>query len=81
VGAIAGSLRDHGIDDVLVENTVQGLGPDKSALFLLGEAVHPEKLHASLKPYKARVLETTLSDEQERKLRKTLEKEEYGTSG
>ena len=81
VGAIAGSLRNHGIDDVLVENTVRGLGPDKSTLFLLGEAVDEEKLRASLKPYKARVLQTTLSEEQEEKLRKALAKEEFGTSG
>jgi uncharacterized membrane protein len=81
VGAIAGSLKDHGIDDHFVENVVRGLQPDRSALFLLGEATDEERLRESLKPYKARVLQTTLSEEQEAKLRKALAEEEYRSQG
>jgi uncharacterized membrane protein len=76
VGAIAGSLRDRGIEDAFIENVTVGLQPDRSILFLLGESIDRERLRDSLKPYKARVLYTTLSEEMERSLRKTLAEEE-----
>mgnify|MGYP001814189450 FL=1 len=75
VGAIAGSLRKHDIDRAFIESIVVGLEPDKSILFLLGEAIDRELLHERLKPYKARVLSTTLSEEQEAALRNTLARE------
>ena len=76
VGAIAGSLRDHGIDDEFIENVTVGLEPDRSILFLLGESVERERFREGLRPYKARVLYTTLSEELEQTLRKTLAEEE-----
>lgn len=81
VGAIAGSLKDHGIDDHFVENVVRGLEPDRSALFLLGESMDEERVRSSLKPFEARVLHTTLSQEQEQSLRKALAREELDSSG
>jgi uncharacterized membrane protein len=76
VGAIAGSLRDHGIEDTFIENVVVGLDPDRSILFLLGEAIDRQELRDSLKSYKARVLYLTLPEEREQSLRKSLAEEE-----
>ena len=76
VGAIIGSMKDYGIDDKFINEVSENLPPDSSALFLLGAGDDEEKFLAELKPYKARVIKTTLSDEQEQKLRNALSREE-----
>ena len=75
VGAIAGSLKDYGIDDRFIEELQGYLRPDTSALFLLGEAQEAERVLERLLPFKAKVLKTSLSEEQEKRLRDTLAEE------
>jgi uncharacterized membrane protein len=75
VGAIAGSLKDYGIDDRFIEDVQGYLRPDSSALFLLGEAQQAEKVLERLQPFKAKVLKTTLAEEQEKRLKDTLAEE------
>jgi uncharacterized membrane protein len=75
VGVIAGALKDYGIDDDFIEEVSESLKPDSSALFLMVSNAKAEETLERLKPFKAKVLNTTLSEEQEQKLKEVLEKE------
>jgi uncharacterized membrane protein len=77
VGAIAGSLKDYGIADGFIRDVSDELTPKTSALFLMARAENADQVLERLKPIKARVLSTTLPEEQERKLREVLAKEEF----
>jgi uncharacterized membrane protein len=50
--------------------------PNSSALYLLGKSTDPEKFVEKLHPFKAFVATTTLDADQEKVLRKALEREE-----
>ena len=76
VGAVAGALKDVGIDDKFIRQTSEMLMPGTSALFLMGRADNPDKFLDELKPFKALVATTSLSAEQETRLRRTLAEEE-----
>ena len=76
VGAITGSMKDVGIDDAFIEEITQGVAPNSSMLFLMVQNAD-EKVMAYLKPFKARVLTTTLPAEEEARLQKLLESEQY----
>lgn len=78
VGAIAGALKDYGIEDDFIEEISESLKADSSALFLMVKNAKAEETLERLKPFEAKVLSTTLSEEQEQKLRKVLEKETRG---
>jgi uncharacterized membrane protein len=75
VGAIVGARKDHGIDDHFIEEMSESVKPDSSALFLMVSNAKIEETLKRLKPFKAKVLNTTLSAEQEQKLKKVLEEE------
>jgi len=75
VGAIVGVRKDHGIDDDFIEEMSESVKPDSSALFLMVKNTKVEETLERLRPFKAKVLNTTLSEEQEQKLKKVLEKE------
>jgi uncharacterized membrane protein len=72
LGYMSGKLRDHGIPDKFIENLSASLKPDSSAIFLLVKEANAEKVLATLKPFQGHVLSTTLDDEQEERLRRTL---------
>lgn len=76
VGAIAGALKDVGMDDKFIKETSEMLSPGSSALFLMGKADDPEKFLEELRPFKALVATTSLSAEQENRLKRTLAEEE-----
>ena len=76
VGAFAGALKDVGIDDKFIRETSEMLTPGSSALFLMGKADDPDKFLDELRPFKALVATTSLSAEQEKRLRRTLAEEE-----
>jgi uncharacterized membrane protein len=76
IGAIAGKMKDIGIDDDFVREATGALRPESSALFLMGRAEDPERFYQELKPHKAIVATTSLSPEQERRLRDALQDEE-----
>jgi uncharacterized membrane protein len=71
-GALAGSITDYGIDDGLIERLAETIPVNSSALFLLIKKVQPEKVLAEFKGEHARILRTSLSPEQEERLRNAL---------
>lgn len=76
VGAITGSMKDIGIDDQFIAEIAQGIGPNSSMLFLMTQNAD-EKVINYLKHFKAQVLTTTLPPEEEARLQKLLESEQY----
>jgi uncharacterized membrane protein len=76
VGAITGSMKDVGIEDHFIEEIAQGIAPNSSMLFLMTQNAD-EKVMEYLKHFKARVLTTTLPPEEEARLQKLLESEQY----
>jgi uncharacterized membrane protein len=75
VAAVVGALRDHGIDDKFIHDTTRILGPNTSALFLMGKAEDPDRVLEELKPFKAIVASTSLSEEKELRLKQALREE------
>jgi uncharacterized membrane protein len=75
IGAIAGALKDQGIDDKFINNVSTALRPNSSSLFLMGKAEDREKFLEEIRPFKALVATTTLSDEEEKTLREALARE------
>jgi uncharacterized membrane protein len=75
VGAVIGALRDRGIDDRFIHELGDQLQPDSSAIFLLVRSAEPARVLEELRPYKGRVIHTTIAPEVEAALRKTLEQE------
>jgi uncharacterized membrane protein len=71
-GALSGSLMDYGIEDDFIRELAETLQPDSSALFVLVRKVQPEKVLAELKPFRGRVLRTSLSPEDEARLQAAL---------
>jgi len=69
-GAMIGKSRDIGVDDKFIKEVGDTLQPGNSALFLLVSKVVPDKVQDTLKKYKnVKVLKTSLSKEQEEKLK------------
>jgi uncharacterized membrane protein len=73
-GAIVGKMLDLGIEDKFVKEVGESLPEGGSALFLLVKAADPTLVLAALKPYKGKVLQTTLPPETEEELRRVLRK-------
>lgn len=76
IGAISGALKDQGIDDKFIKEVTQALRPNSSALFLMGKAEDPDKFYEEMRPFKAVVATTTLSEEKEKRLKEALAEEE-----
>src|SRR6478736_1367264 len=71
-GALWGSLIGHGINDDFIKGIGATLKPETSALFLLIRKSQPEKVLAELAGFKAHVIRSSLSPEQEAKLQAAL---------
>lgn len=71
-GALSGSLADYGIDDAFIKSLASTLPSESSALFILVRKAQPEKVLAEFAGVQARVLKTSLSPEQEKKLQEAL---------
>lgn len=74
-GAIAGSLSDIGINDKFMKEMGEELKPGTSALFVLVRKSTPDRVLPELQELGGKVFTTSLSKEDERKLRETLEGE------
>ena len=72
VGALLGGLRDHGVNDGFVRELSEQLIPDSSALFLLVQRADTDKVLEQIRPFKGRVLHTTLQPEVEQQLHAAL---------
>jgi len=68
-GAIAGAASDIGIDDKFIKEVGSTIEPGHSALFLLVRQVTADKVMDELKKFDVTVLRTSLSKEQEEKLK------------
>jgi uncharacterized membrane protein len=68
-GALGGALRDYGIDDKFIKEVGSTIEPGHSALFLLVESWTEDKVMDEVKGFDAQVLQTSLSKEDEAKLK------------
>jgi uncharacterized membrane protein len=73
-GALSGSLIDYGINDDFVKKLGETIPVDSSALFVLVKSVTEDKVLAEIEHYRPRVLKTSLSNEDETKLKAALSK-------
>jgi uncharacterized membrane protein len=71
-GAMSGSMADYGINDEFIKNLGNTIPKGSSALFMLIKSSTPDKVLPEIEPFKPRVLKTSLSNEQEEKLRSAL---------
>jgi uncharacterized membrane protein len=72
-GALSGALVDYGIDDEFIRSLGATIEPGSSALFVLVRRVTPDKVLPELRPFRGTVLRTSLSTEQEERLRQALQ--------
>ena len=71
-GAISGKFTDIGIDDKFIKEVGETIEPGHSALFLLVRDVTPDKVLDRLEGFNPKVLQTSLSKEDEQKLREAF---------
>ena len=72
-GAIGGALTDIGINDDFMKKIASGFNNGTSALFVLVRKVTPDKVLAELEGTGGKILQTSLSHEQETKLQAALD--------
>ncbi len=72
-GALSGSMSDIGIDDEFIKELGATLDKGTSALFILVRQSTPDKVVPEIKPFGGKVLQTSLSIEDETKLKEMLE--------
>jgi uncharacterized membrane protein len=71
-GATIGGLTDHGVDDKFIKEVAETVQPGHSALFLLVHVANLETWLDELKEFNPTVLQTSLSPEDEAKLREAF---------
>ncbi len=71
-GAISGALTDIGINDRFMKNVASGFNNGTSALFVLVRKVTPDKVLAELEGTGGKILQTSLTHEEETKLQAAL---------
>jgi uncharacterized membrane protein len=72
-GALSGSLSDYGINDDFIKSLSETIPVNSSALFILVRKVQTEKVLAELSAVRGKVLRTSLSPDQEKKLQEALQ--------
>jgi uncharacterized membrane protein len=75
-GALAGKLSDVGVDDNFIKEVGNKIEPGHSALFLLVREATTDKVIDALKPYGGEIIQTSLSAEDEAKLKAAFGVEE-----
>jgi uncharacterized membrane protein len=75
-GAISGKATDIGIDDGFIKQVGNTIEPGHSALFLLVVEATTDKVMDELKKFDAEVLKTSLSKEQEARLKEAFAAED-----
>lgn len=71
-GGISGALTDIGIDDQFMKQVSANLEPGTSALFALIRRATPDKVLDELQGFGGKVLQTSLTHEEEAKLQTAL---------
>lgn len=72
IGALTGKFADVGIDDNFIKQVGSSIKPGEAALFLLVRDATVDKVLPHLKQFKFEIIQTSLSHEDETKLRETL---------
>ncbi len=75
-GALGGALSDTGVDDKFIKEVANSIEPGGSALFLMVERWTEDKVMDELTKFDAQVLQTSLSKDDEAKLRAAFGAEE-----
>jgi len=76
LGALMGKLTDIGIDDKFIKSVGATIEPGSSAVFMLVKDVTPDKFLNELSEFRGTIIQTSLSEEDEAKLRSAFEHEE-----
>ena len=71
-GAVSGALTDVGINDKFMKDIAGGFNNGTSALFILCRKATPDKVLAELEGTGGKVLQTSLTHEQEEKLQAAI---------
>jgi uncharacterized membrane protein len=71
-GALASQVVDYGIKDDFIQKLGETIPAGSSALFILFKSFTEDKVLPEIERYKPRILKTSLSNEQEAKLRAVL---------
>jgi uncharacterized membrane protein len=71
-GAVSGALTDVGINDKFMRDLAAALHPGSSALFVLARKATPDKVLEEIKGTGGRILQTSLSHDDEAKLQAAL---------
>jgi uncharacterized membrane protein len=72
-GALSGALSDYGINDDFIKQMAKGFEPSTSVLFVLARRMNFDKALPELKGFGGKVLKTSLTNEQEARLREALQ--------
>ena len=73
-GGLIGSAAGLGISKSFVKEVSESMTENSSALFIIVRDGDPDLAVAALRPYQGKILQTTLSPEDEETLRRTLKK-------
>jgi len=71
-GALSGALSDVGVDDKFIKKVGSTIEPGHSALFLLVRDATPDKVLERLDGFTPEIIQTSLSNEDEAKLREAF---------
>jgi uncharacterized membrane protein len=71
-GALGGALADYGLDDGFVKEVAATIRPGHSALFLLIREATPDKLVDALQQFNGKIMQTSLSKDDEARLREAF---------
>ena len=75
-GALAGGMTDIGVDDKFIKEVGENIEPGHSALFLLVSDATPDKVMDGLTDFHPTVYQTSLSEEDDAKLRAAFGEED-----
>lgn len=73
-GALSGAIADIGIDDNFIRELGKTIEPGTSAIFILVKKSTPDKVLADLSQFEGKVLQTSLTKEDEAELQAALSK-------
>ena len=72
-GALVGKSFDLGVDQKFVKDVSESLKPGGSALFLMVRHENPDAVISALKSHKGKIIQTTLSPDDEEALQQALD--------
>ena len=78
-GAVSGALTDLGINDKFMKELAAGMQPGTSVLFLLIRKATPDKVVPEIQKYGGKILQTSLSHEDETRLQTALSNAQKST--